>query len=119
MYPRALIRCCLFFTLVRIFFIDNCSFHSIPNPDADGGITWTSGKETVSGHGDFRPADTGDQIEVSIEHLCGLGHVGVLHAKALIPITSGDDETIVAGDNETLMTLLKTFVEAITQMSAM
>ena len=54
---------------------------------------------------------------MSVENLGGPSHVGVLHAKAFVPVARGDNEAIVGCDHETLMTLLNTFVEMIAQMT--
>ena len=54
---------------------------------------------------------------MSVENLGGLGHVGVLHAEALVPVARRNDEAIVGRDDETLMALLNTFVEIIAQMT--
>ena len=54
---------------------------------------------------------------MSVEHLSNLGHVGVLNPKAFIPVARRNDETIIGGHYETLMTLLDPFIEIVAQMT--
>ncbi len=106
-------------TLIWMFFINNCSFCSIPYPNTNSRISWTRCNETISCNGDVRTTYTCNHIKMSIEYLTRFCHIGTLYTKTFIPITRRNNKTIVGSNNKTLMTLLNTLIKRIAKMTTM